>query len=68
MGASEHIKRALKDKRVTQEELAERVKKPRQTVYNMMSRDTMKFSMVEVYADAIGCDVVLIDRETGKVY
>lgn len=68
MGASEHIKKALKDKRITQEQLAEMVNKPTQTVYNMMHRDTMKFTMVEIYADAIGCDVVLVDRETGKIY
>lgn len=68
MGASEHIKAALKANRITQDELAKRVDKPTQTVYNMMFRDTMKFNMVETYADAIGCDVVLRDRETGECY
>ena len=68
MGAAEHIKRALKSKKVTQKELAVMMGKPIQTVYNTINKDSMFFSHVEEYADAIGCDVVLVDRETGQIY
>lgn len=68
MGASEHIRAAMKDKGIKTEELSKAVGKPTQSIYNMIYRNTMKFAMVEEYADVLGCDVVLRDRETGKIY
>lgn len=68
MGASKHLKAAMKDKKIRVEDLSEMVDKPMQTIYNMMYRDTMKFNQVEIYAEALGCEVVLRDKETGKVY
>ena len=68
MGASEHIKRALKAKGLTQKILAERLGKPTQTVYNTISRGSMTYTAVENYAEAIGCEVVLRDKDTGEIY
>ena len=68
MGASKHIKLALIDKDISQKEFSAIIDKPIQSVYNQLNRDTWKYADVEKIADKIGCDVVLIDRKTGKIY
>lgn len=69
MGASKKIKKVLIDKDIKQKELAERLGyKGRTSIYNMLAKDNLTFENVERWADAIGCDVVLRDRETGKIY
>ena len=68
MGATVHIKAAMLNKGIKSGELAEKLGKIPQTFYNMLTRDTMKFADVEQIADILGCDVVLVDRETKKIY
>lgn len=72
MGATIHIKMALLAKGKTAKDIHEAVRKdndsPIQSLYNQMNRDTWKFSDVEKIADALGCDVVLQDRETKRTY
>lgn len=69
MGVSKKIKMALIDKDIQQKELAERLGyKGKNTIYNMLKRDNMTYATVEQWADAIGCDVVLQDRLTKKIY
>lgn len=69
MGASKKIKMALLDKGIHQNELAQRLGyKGINSIYNMLSRDNMTYAVVERWADAIGCDVVLRDRVSGKIY
>lgn len=68
MGASKHLKAAMKDKKIKVAELSEMTGKPMQTIYNAMHRDNMYFDLAEMYAEAIGCEVVLRDKDTGKIY
>lgn len=68
MGASKHIKRVLFEKELKTADLAEKMEKPLQSVYNQLARDSWKFSEVESVADSLGCDIVFIDRESGKHY
>lgn len=68
MGASQKLKDALRYKKITQIELAERTGKDLQALRNMLYRDNMTYATVEGLADALGCDVVLRDRKTGKLY
>jgi len=69
MGASKHIKIAMTDKNIKPGAVAAVLGyDDKQVFYNKISRDTMKFDDVEKIADALGCDVVLIDRVTKKVY
>lgn len=68
MGASKHIKIAMASKNIKPGAVADALGVPAQTFYNKINRDTMKFSDVETIAAALGCDVVLIDKETGKTY
>lgn len=68
MGASKHIKRVLFEKELKTADLAEKMKKPLQSVYNQLARDSWKFSEVESVADSLGCDIVFVDRESGKYY
>lgn len=72
MGATKHIKMALLDKEKTIKDIHEAVKKddnsPLQSLYNQFNRDTWKYADVEKIADVLGCDVVLLDRVTGKTY
>jgi hypothetical protein len=68
MGASKHIKRVLFEKEIKTEVLANKMGKQLQVLYNQLSRDSWKFSEVESVADLLDCDVVFIDRKTGKQY
>lgn len=68
MGARDHIKKALKSKGKSIKGIAERRGVPYQTFRNQLFRDRMGFRTVEEIADCIGCDVALIDRETGDRY
>lgn len=67
MGMNRIIKTAMLAKKVKSGELAELLGKDKQAFYNWLSRDTMGDKIIEV-ADALGCDIVLRDRETGKIY
>ena len=68
MGAALHIKAAMLYKGIRQNELAESMGRIPQTFYNMLNRDAFRFSEVETIADALGCDVVLVDRKTGQCF
>lgn len=68
MGATKHIKRALFEKDITAAALADIIKKPKQSFYNQLGRDTWKFSEVERIADILNCDIVFVDRATGDKY
>lgn len=67
MGMSKAIKEAMKHKGIKSGQLADTLGKDKQVFYNWLSRDSMGDSLIEV-ADALGCDVVLIDRKTRKQY
>lgn len=74
MGASGKIKRILKDRGMKQSEVAEAVSKrtkndtTAQQVSNFLYRDNQLYSTVETWLDAIDCDIVFMDRKTGKIY
>lgn len=68
MGAAKKIKMVLVDREMTQVDLAKKTEKAPQTIRNLLSRDSMSFSAVEAFADALDCDVVFRDRKTGKLY
>ena len=74
MGASGKIKRILKDRGMKQSEVAEAVSKrtgnntTTQQVSNFLYRDNQLYSTIESWLDAIDCDIVFMDRKTGKIY
>ena len=69
MGASKKIKMILLDKDIQQKELAEQLGyRGKNTIYNLLKRDNLSFKTVERWADILGCDVVIRDRVTGKIY
>ena len=68
MGAGKHIKTAMIDKGIKAGKVAEILGDNPQVFYNKMSRDSFKYAEAERIADALGCDIVLRDRETGKTY
>ena len=69
MGAKKHIKLAMTDKNIKSSEVAEALKIDKiQAFYNKVNRDTMSFKDAEKIANALGCDIVFIDRETKKMY
>lgn len=68
MGASLHIKAAMLYKGIKQSEFAESLGRNPQVFYNMLTRDSMRFSEAETIADALGCNIVFRDRETGQLY
>lgn len=68
MGATKHIKRALFEKDLRMQYIADGLGKPLQSFYNQTQRDTWKFAEVEKIADILDCDIVFIDRKTGEKY
>ena len=42
--------------------------KSRQVFFNWLSSNAMSLAKFAIVADALGCDVVLLDRETGEIY
>jgi len=68
MGAKEKIRRAARRKKETYESIAKKLKMPLQSYANRLARDKMSFDYAEKVADALGCDVVFLDRETGEIF
>lgn len=68
MGAKKHIKMAMEDKEIKPGKVAELIEMPAQSFYNKINRDSMSFLDVEKIANVLNCDVVLVDRETGRRY
>lgn len=68
MGASDKLKAIMKHKKIKQAELAEITGKDSQSLRNMLYRDNMTYATIEQLADALGCDIVFIDRKTRKQY
>ncbi len=67
MGMSKAIKEAMRYKGIKSNQLADTLGRDRQVFYNWLYKDTMGDKVIEV-ADALGCDVVLIDRKTRKQF
>ena len=68
MSASKQIKQAMLEKNIKISDLAEMINMKPQPLSNKLYRDTMSYSDVEKIADALGCDVRIVDRETGKTF
>ncbi len=68
MGASKQIKQVMIEKDIKLNELAEKIGMKPQPLSNKLYRDTMSYTDVEQIASALGCDVKIVDRETGKEF
>lgn len=68
MGASKKIKQVMIEKNIKVSELAEKIGMKSQPLSTKLYRDAMSFSDVEKIADALGCDVKIIDRGSGKEF
>lgn len=68
MGAKKHIKALISDKGISATQYANIIGMSYQAAANKLSRDNMSFKDAEKIADLLGCDIVFIDRESGKKY
>lgn len=74
LNITRRIRFIMKDKRVTAAELAERTGRSRQTLYNMFYKDDhsgktrIEHGSIEELVEALGCEIVIRDKETGKEY
>lgn len=68
MGAKYLLKTAMLYKEVKVSELADSMGVSAHMLSVKLNRDSMTFSSAEKMADALGCDIVLRDRITGKIY
>ena len=68
MGLSKNFKMAMLDKNIKQPEFARAINKDLQQVYNAFYRDKFITDNARIFADALGCDIVLQDRKTKKIY
>ncbi len=69
MSASKHIKIAMLQKNIKPGAVADLLGyDKKQSFYNKINRDSMSFDDAEKIADALGCDIVFIDRQTKNIY
>ena len=74
MKVSAILKQIMKDKKMKVPDIAEKMGISKNTVYNTFVNDKkseihgMTYENVIRYANALGCDVIIRDRETGKEY
>ena len=68
MSASKQIKQEMLEKNIKISDLAEKINMKPQPLSNKLYRDTMSYSDVEKIANTLGCDVKIVDRETGKTF
>ncbi len=67
MGASRLIKKALIDENMKQNELASLMGRDAQQVRNALHRDSFTYGIFEEYLDAMGYEVVIRNKATGKI-
>lgn len=68
MGASKRIRMAMIDKGIKPRHLEQTTGIKSQLISNSLNKDNMTFKRVEMLAEALGCEVVLRDKETGRIY
>lgn len=68
MGASKQIKQVLLEKNIKVAVLAEKIGMKPSALSTKLYRDKMSYSDVLEMADALECDVKLVDRKTGKTF
>ena len=74
MRASKTLKMIMVDKEVSIRDLSEITGKKLSTIYNTFRNDSiskrggMTFENVVDIAEALGCEVIIRDKETGKIY
>lgn len=68
MGATKQIKQVMIEKNIKVSELAEKIGMKPQPLSTKLYRDTMSYNDVEKIAAALGCDVKIVDRETGREF
>ena len=62
------FKELISAKGMTQKVFAERLGITLNSVRNSLYSDNFQVGTFKLWADALGCDVVLIDRETGEIH
>lgn len=66
MSGSPIIKKALKEKKIRQTELAKYLGIEPRTIYNRLTRDVFPFNDVEKILEWAGYEIVIVDKETKK--
>lgn len=68
MGLAKNIKIALIEKDMKVSELAEKIRLDPKVLSVKLSRDNLSGKSLDIIADALDCDIKLIDRATGKIF
>ena len=67
MDAKQILKNAMKAKSVKSGKLADMLDMKHQAFYNKLNRGTMSANFLIQAAEAIGCEVVIRDKESGTI-
>ena len=68
MGLSKNIKMALLDKELKTSDLATLLNIDVKVLSVKLSRDNLSAKSLESIANALNCDIKLVDRQTGKIF
>ncbi len=67
MGVSRLIKKALIDGNMTQNDFAKLIGKDPQQVRNALYRDSFTFAIAKQWFEALGYELVIRNKETGRI-
>lgn len=74
MRVADRLRMVMRDKKITTDQVARKTNKAMSTIYNTFSNDRKKdiggmtFANAEMLAEAMGCEIIIRDKETGKEY
>lgn len=68
MGLAKNFKICMIDKNIKQKDISAKIGKDTQQLYNSLYRDKFITESAYTLAHALDCDIVLMDRRTGKIY
>lgn len=68
MGIAKNIKIAMLDKGIKTSDLSALIGLDSNVLSVKLSRDNLNNSSMEQIANALECDICLVDRKTGKIY
>ncbi len=66
-GIAKPLKMAMIEKGITQNAVADKIGITPQALNNILQRDNLTFAKASAIADALDCDVVLIDSKTKNI-
>ncbi len=67
-GLAKPLKMAMVDKGITQAKVADEIGITAQSLNNLLKRDNITYNRAVAIAEVLGCEIVLMDKATKRIY